>query len=186
MKLDDIRLMYEYNYWGNKRILDACTKVTPEQYTATTDFGNLRATVIHIVDAEWSWLRSFRSHFVPADRIGDPWKIEDLVQWGTEELTDADLPTVDALNERWQAEERDMRAYLGTLSDAHLNGILRYPLDGGIVRERTLWHCLLHVVNHGTQHRSEAAALLTSYGASPGGMDMTLFLNDYYNLPSPP
>ena len=185
MKIDDIRLMYEYNYWGNHRILDPCTRVTPEQYTAATSFGTLRPTVIHIVDAEWSWLRSFGSHFVPVDRISDPWKIEDLVAWGPEELTDVELPTVDALKDRAQEEERAMRAYLGTLTDAHLNGILRYPIDDTIVRERILWHCLLHVVNHGTQHRSEAAALLTMYGASPGGMDMTLFLNEFYKLPLP-
>jgi uncharacterized damage-inducible protein DinB len=185
MKIDDIRLMFEYNYWANHRILDACSRVTPEQYTATTEFGTLRPTVIHIVDAEWSWLRSFKSHFVPAERISDPWKHENLVQWGTEELTDADLPTLDALKQRAQEEERQMRAYLGTLTDADMDGILRYPIDDTIVRERVLWHCLYHLVNHGTQHRSEAAALLTSFGASPGGMDMTLFLNEYYKLPTP-
>ena len=43
-------------------------------------------------------------------------------------------------------------------------------------RDRILWHCLYHVVNHGTQHRSEAAALLTDYGSSPGDLDFTLFL----------
>jgi uncharacterized damage-inducible protein DinB len=40
-----------------------------------------------------------------------------------------------------------------------------------------LWHCLVHVVNHGTQHRSEAALLLTNDGQSPGDLDFTLFLN---------
>jgi uncharacterized damage-inducible protein DinB len=45
-------------------------------------------------------------------------------------------------------------------------------------RGEFVWHCLLHVVNHGTQHRSEAAALLTEYGSSPGDLDVTMFLNE--------
>lgn len=31
---------------------------------------------------------------------------------------------------------------------------------------------------YGTQHRSEAAAILTGYGCSPGDLDFTLFLNE--------
>ena len=39
-----------------------------------------------------------------------------------------------------------------------------------------LWQPMLHVVNHGTQHRSEAAVLLTEAGASPGDLDLIDYL----------
>ena len=39
----------------------------------------------------------------------------------------------------------------------------------------TLWQTMVHVVNHGTQHRSEAAVLLTIMGRSPGDLDLIDF-----------
>lgn len=183
MNIDDIRLLYEYNYWANRRILTACANVSQEQYIAPTSigvgYGSLRATLVHALDSERAWRVSFQKYYVPAGSLQG-----DAPLWDIADLTEADLPTLNALQERWQAEERAMRDYLGSLSDADLNGLVRYRIPEGMVRERVLWHCLVHVVNHGTQHRSEAAALLTSYGHSPGDLDITQFLNEFFNLPS--
>ena len=174
MKTDEVKLLYEYNYWVVRRILTTCANVSQEQYVAPTSYGSLRATLIHTLDAEWAWGLICKE----SSQAAEP-KL-----WDHPELTEADLPTLDALQERWQAEEREMRVYLGSLNDQDLNGLVRYLIPSGIVRERVLWHCLLHIVNHGTQHRSEAAALLTSYGWSPGDLDFTRFLNEHFNLPS--
>jgi uncharacterized damage-inducible protein DinB len=182
MKADEIRLCFEYNYWANRRILAACEGAGEERYAASTGPGSLRATLVHVVDSEWGWRTICGRGFVAAG--ASPRGAAPENPWDLRELTEADLPTLDALKDRWQTEEREMRAYLAGLTDEALNGSVRYRIDSGTVRDRLLWHCLLHVVNHGTQHRAEAAALLTGMGYSPGDVDLTVFLNEHLHLPS--
>jgi len=81
------------------------------------------------------------------------------------------------LRERWTIEQREMRAYLDTLTEETLNSTIRYVIPGAM-RERVVWHILLDLILHATQHRSEAAALLTSYGQSPGDFDFIMALNE--------
>jgi len=163
MNIKDIHLIYEYNYWANKKILAASDNVSHQQLTAPASFpyGGLHGTLLHILDTEWGWRALFQSIESASDLLA------------------ADFSTVATLKTRFQDEETSMRVYLASLRDEDMESHLRYTIDTGIERDRILWHCLLHVVNHGTQHRSEAAALLTDYGQSPGDLDFTVFLNEY-------
>lgn len=164
MNIQDILLIFDYNYWATQRILAACARISQAQFTAPTShsYGSLRGTLVHGVEAEYAWRTLFQNQSL--DGFG--------------ELSEEALPTLQALARRWDEEEQAMRAYLAGLTDADLTGLLRYTTDEGESRERVLWHCLFHVVNHGTQHRAEAAVILTDFGASPGDMDFTLFMNE--------
>jgi uncharacterized damage-inducible protein DinB len=96
-------------------------------------------------------------------------------------MKEEDFSAFEILQKRWQEEERSMRDYLASLTDDDLSGSIRYTMPEGEKRERVLWHCLLHIVNHGTQHGSEAAAILTDHGHSTGALDFTAFLNEHYS-----
>jgi uncharacterized damage-inducible protein DinB len=164
MNKQDILILYDYNYWANKKILASSVNVSQERFDAPAAFpyGGLRGTLLHILDTEWGWRM--------------------LLQYNDLSLPDLDridFPNVVAFRERWIREEQEMRAYLANLRDEDLIAHHYYKTSAGDPRDRILWHCLLHVVNHGTQHRSEAAALLTEYGQSPGDLDFTVFLNEY-------
>ncbi len=162
MNLDDIRLIYEYNDWANHRILDTAEQVTPEQFTApTTDsWGSLHGTLVHLLDSEWSWRLTLQGGgFPPAP------------------LSPADYPTIADVRKRWAEEENAWHAYLNGLTDEAVNSTIHYTTDEGHHRERVIWHCLYHIVNHGMQHRAESAKMLTDYGHSPGELDFTVFLN---------
>jgi uncharacterized damage-inducible protein DinB len=162
MNIQDIQLIYDYNYWASGKILAASAKVAQEQFLATAEFpfGGLRGTLLHIVDAEYGWRDLFETN-----KFGEDLKVDDF-------------PTLKSLKERFHSEEKSMRAYLIRLKDEDMTSHVKYTTGEGVQRDRILWHCLLHVVNHGTQHRSEAAALLTGFGSSPGDLDFTVFLNE--------
>lgn len=160
MRLADIKLMFEYNYWANQLMMETASQLSAEQWSQETTFPwrSLHETLLHIMDTEYGWLTLMEK--------GLP----------TPVLTAEEYPTLETIKARWQEEEANTRAYLNGLTDADMDGTFSYDVDGG-KRERTRWHCLYHVVNHGTQHRSECAQILTDFGHSPGDVDFTYFLS---------
>jgi uncharacterized damage-inducible protein DinB len=162
MNLQEIMTLFDYNYWTNKKLLAKSAELTQEQFESpsTHSFGSLRGTLLHTMDAEYAW------------RI--------LCTEGRliVEMTEAEFPTLAIIQTRWQEEEIAMRDYLNSLHDDDLYSIVSYVTDEGVKRERILWNVFFHVVNHGMQHRSEAAHMLTQFGQSPGEIDFTIFLNE--------
>jgi len=168
MKIDEIKLLFDYNDWADTQILAACARVGPEQYTALASYGRggLRAIMVHILDNLWQQRITLQGYYEKP--------LANEAAYDATELHEDAFPTLAVLQERWKIEQQEMRAYLNILTEETLNGTIRYVIPGTI-RERTVWHLLLEVIIHATQHRSEAAALLTSYGQSPGDLDFLPF-----------
>ena len=57
---DDFVSLFTFNRWANARMLDACRKLTPEQYAAepVPGWASVRATVHHIAIVTEGWLRT--------------------------------------------------------------------------------------------------------------------------------
>ncbi|HHY58136.1 MAG TPA: DUF664 domain-containing protein [Chloroflexi bacterium] len=166
MNLTDLKTLYDYNYWANHRILRAAEGLTAEQFVAPRDlsWGSIRDVLVHTMGAEWVWRMRCQEHRSPSALL-DP----------------HEFPTLQALQTRWTEEETAMRSYLDSLQEAELSQPLAYVSTAGRPFSSTLWHILVHVVNHGTQHRAEVAHMLTQLGHSPGDMDMILFARELEN-----
>lgn len=173
MKIEEIKLLYEFNDWADARILAACARVSPEQYAAPTTIGTghggLRATMVHLLDSTWQSRIALQGFYEKP--------LADEAAYDATELHEDAFPTLTALQERWLTEQREMWKYISTLTEETLNGKIRYVIPGA-VREHVVWQLLLDTINHATQHRSEAAVLLTGYGQSPGDFDFSMFLNE--------
>ncbi len=157
-----IALLYDYTYWARDRLLRGAEGVTQEQFEAPAPFphGGLRGTLVHLVSSEWVWLSRWQGV--------SP----------TGQLRQADFPTLDSIRARWAEEEAKMRAFIDSLSDAGLDRVVHYSNTKGQEFSHPLWQIMMHLANHGTQHRSEAAAILTEIGRSPGDLDMIVYLRE--------
>jgi uncharacterized damage-inducible protein DinB len=156
-----IRELYDYNAWANGRILDTAAALTPAQLVAPggASFDSVRDTLVHTMSAQWLYLERWHGR---------------APQAMPEAAAFADLA---ALRARWDEIERDTQAFVAALDDARLAAPLSYVNMQGETWTYPLWQQMIHQVNHATQHRSEAAVLLTRLGHSPGWLDLLYFVD---------
>jgi uncharacterized damage-inducible protein DinB len=155
-------MLYEYNRWANARILGAAAQVSDAQFLAPGNFphGGLRGTLVHTLFAEWVWRKRWQ---------GSP---------QNPRLNPEEFPTFASLKARWLEEEVLLMEFVTGLTDKKLKTEFDYVSSEGFPHRRVLWEAMTHMVNHGTQHRSEAAAMLTDLGHSPGDIDLIVYLNE--------
>jgi uncharacterized damage-inducible protein DinB len=150
MNKADLEHLLDYMYWVNYRLLDAAERLSLEQMNGPSDVTtrNLRATLVHELDVEWSWRLNLQGKLTDAE----------------EELKPDDYPDVAAIREHWRRDEAEMRAWFGGLTDEDMSKAVHSDLSRD---DRPLWQYLLHVVFHAAQQQADAATLLTLAGESP-------------------
>ena len=156
-----VRTMYRYNAWANTRILDTAAQLSAEQLLARggASFDSVRDTLVHAMSAQWIFLERWRGRSPRAM------------------LTAADFLDVPSIRRHWEGIEGETQAFIATLSDADLARDLEYTNTEGERWTYPLWQQMLHQVNHATQHRSEAAVMLTQSGHSPGWLDFLYYID---------
>jgi uncharacterized damage-inducible protein DinB len=156
---DDFASLFAFNRWANARMLDACRKLTPDQYAAEPVPGwpSVRSTVVHIAVVTEGWLRGLAAD--PDDSIP----------------TEADLPTVDDAERLLQRAYQRFDALLPTLTPERLATPTTYRRRG---RTATLppWAVLRHVVNHTTYHRGQVASNLKRFGVQQPETDFIFWV----------
>ena len=159
---EDIRNLYSYDSWANRRMLEACAALSAEQFTRDlgSSFRSVRDTMGHILGAQWIWFERFHGRSPASLPNGNDF---------------ADLAT---LRGRWTQFESELLSYVNGLSAADLERSFDYRDLKGNSHTNLLWQTLQHLANHGTYHRGQVTTMFRQLGAKPIGTDMIGFYRE--------
>ncbi len=162
MTLEEIRLLYEYDSWANRRLLEAAASLTPEQFTRDlgSSFRSVRDTLAHIMGGQWIWLERWQGRTptrLPAAE---------------------DFPVLPSLRKRWQEVEADLLAFVRGLTLERIASISEYKTLTAGTFTCPLWQMLQHLVNHGTYHRGQVTTMLRQLGVTSVSTDLSLFYRE--------
>src|ERR1700690_473235 len=145
---DDFVALFAYDRWANRKVLDACRKLTAKQYVAepVPGWSSVRSTVYHVALVTEIHLRKL---------AGDP---DDSIP------TEADLATVDDAARLLERAYRRFEELHPTLTPELLNTMLtlrgRDERIGDYTFTLPRWAMLRHMVMHSTYHRGQVASKL--------------------------
>lgn len=160
MNVDAIRHFYDYHFAQNRETWDNyIAPLTDEQFTQPQGYsrGSVRDHCVHLMNVDEAWFSGLRGFEGPA--------------W----LEPAAYGDRSAIRARWDAVEQMMREYLAALTDEQLAG---RPFPEGEDENLIAWQVLLHVVNHGTDHRAQMLRVLNDMGAKTVSQDYIFYVYD--------
>jgi uncharacterized damage-inducible protein DinB len=159
-RMDEIRDLYAYTRWANRRVLDAAARLSPEQLSRDlgSSFPSVRETLAHVLAGEWIWLTRWRGSSPPG--LPESW----------------DLSSLEVVRAQWAEVEADQRAFVEGLDEAALDRVVAYRDTRGDPYENPLGQLLRHVVNHSTYHRGQVITMLRQLGAEAVATDYVVYL----------
>lgn len=155
-------------------------KLSPEQFNSTrqSSFPSIRGSVLHILAAEWIWLKRWTGASPRAT----------VLDAGTEAMMNsalsnggvdpAPLETLSGLRSFAESLEQERSGFLRKLTYDTVNARVTFADMSGAPHSAPLVFLLQHVVNHGTYHRGQVTTLLRQAGADTISLDMLYFFRD--------
>jgi len=161
MNKHDVEYLYKYNRWANATVLDAVSKLTPEEFARDlqSSHSSVRDTLAHILAAEWIWLERWKG--LSPNAL----------------LIPTEFSTVEALATRWAKVEEGYGEFIGGITDESLATMITYTNTKGEEWTYPLGRMMQHVMNHSTYHRGQVATLLRQLGADVNPVDLLVFID---------
>lgn len=150
--------LFAHNAWANLKLLGFCAGLSDEQLdtAAIGGFGTIRATLLHIINAEVSYVERVNGRLPaeppPRDQFPSFALLQDSARWAADELLAL------AISARQGARVRQRSPRM----------LIEYPLASLIAQ----------AIGHSTEHRAQIAAIITQLGLEPPDMSGWAYMEE--------
>jgi len=158
MNTSAFRHFYNYHFNENRKMWDSyIIPLSYEQFTQNVNYshGSVRDQVVHLMNVDHAWFSGLRG-------------IENPDSYKPATVDDRQL-----IRAHWDSVEQHMLKYLANLRDDLL---FEKPFADGEDKDLLLWQVLLHVANHGTDHRAQILRLLNDLGVKTTSQDYIFYV----------
>ena len=161
MNAKAFRHFYGYHFAENRKIWDAyISPLSHDQFTQQVAYshGSVRDQIVHLMNVDDLWFSELQG-------------VEP-----SEPMPPASLNDRELVRAHWDDVEQGMLDYLAGLRDDMLvDRPIREPKED---RDLVVWQVLLHVVNHGTDHRAQLLRMLNDLGVKTTSQDHIFYVYD--------
>ena len=145
MNSNEIKTLFNYDSWAFERIWECISQISDEQFVEEIDYstGSIRNIVVHLMSASQRWISRLRGAEIPAHFAFEA------------------FDTLSKTKAKWEELQRECFAYVNSLNEEQLDEAIHWELPArGLKLSNPRWEILLHVLNHGTDHRAQILAIL--------------------------
>jgi uncharacterized damage-inducible protein DinB len=154
-----LRHFVAYHIAENRTLWSYVDQLSADQFVADIAYahGSIRNQLVHMLSVDATWLAGLRGQPIPEPL--DP--------------TQYDSPL--HLNVQWDALARELQIYVDELVDIDLMAQPLTDEDANLY----VWQVVLHLVNHGTDHRAQVLRCLHDAGIKTVSQDYIFYAYDY-------
>jgi uncharacterized damage-inducible protein DinB len=155
MPMDElIRSYMEYNDAMSRRVWESIMTLSDEQFVDRFNYshGSIRDLMVHMAVVDGRWMRGLKEEPEARSYTKEPTLFH----------------TRQKAFEFWDQTARELMTYVQSLEESELSST---PVG----MYGPVWQVLLHLVNHGTDHRSQVLRALADFDAPTFDQDFILF-----------
>ena len=159
------RLLINYNYWAHRQLWDCILTISEADFKKPVSYsmGSVHEQVVHVIRAEAMYYARIHAEPIP-------------------EFNHLDYPDYASIRAKWDEVEGRWRDYMAGITDTEINRPQEFIRANGERYVFKVGALIMHMVNHGTDHRAQMLELIHGYGGETFAQDMLYYMMDDYNL----